>query len=176
MLKKGLLITGVLLFAFGVLMTSLFWASAESSCPSSANQVLAIESETVDYYLPYPGILPDHFLYPVKVIRDKILLFLTTDPMRRAERLLHFADKRIEAARLLAESGKTALAVKTAVAAEDLLGQAINQEKPATGLAKAVAKHAEVLLKIEHNLAGAEAAQIRQLRQETEEWHSKLPI
>ena len=34
----------------------------------------------VDYNLPYPGILPDHPLYPLQKIRDWLLVTFTRDP------------------------------------------------------------------------------------------------
>lgn len=168
MLKKSLLISSVLLFAFGILLTSVLRASIESRQCLPTGQVLAAES--VDYFLPYPGILPGHFLYPIKVLRDKILLFLTTGKVKRAERLLHFADKRMEAARLLAQEGKGKLAVEAAIDSQKFLKQVVGEDSPLDQqlLGKAIAKHIEVLTEIEQSLTGDQADQIRQLRQQIE--------
>ena len=43
-------------------------------------------TESVNYQLPYPGrILPDHPLYFLKMIRDRIWLFFTTNSLKKAE-------------------------------------------------------------------------------------------
>lgn len=54
-----------------------------------------------EYQLPYPGILPNHPLYVLKVIRDRSLEFFTRDPMKKAQLYLLFADKRIFMAQLI---------------------------------------------------------------------------
>lgn len=59
------------------------------------------QSATVDYTLPYPGILPDSPLYFFKTLRDKIVSFLVTDPQKQAEFDLLQADKRLVAGRYL---------------------------------------------------------------------------
>ncbi len=110
----------------------------------------------VDYYLPYPGILPDHPLYWLKMLRDRILLTFTKKPEVKFERLLLYADKRIGAARALIEGGKTELGVSTTDKAEKYLEQALNlfieltREGKATPemkdtINKASQKHIEVL-------------------------------
>jgi len=44
----------------------------------------------------YPGnILPDNFLYPIKVFRDKMVSFFISDPQKKAEFDLLQADKRL---------------------------------------------------------------------------------
>ena len=150
-MKRVLLIVVSLVFAFGVLITS----ALQTSLP----MVRAQQPETVEYFLPYPGLLPGHFLYPIKMARDKILLFLTTEPVKKSERLLHFSDKRIEAARLLAEQDESELAASTAVKAEKYLEQAAEQMALAAAkaedtkplwekLSKASLKHEEILILI----------------------------
>lgn len=58
-------------------------------------------TQTVDYALAYPGILPDNPLYFFKTIRDKIVGFLIADPVKKAEFDLLQADKRLESGYLL---------------------------------------------------------------------------
>jgi len=165
MFKKAFLISASLVFAFGILVTSVLRTSAQTAV-NEESQVLAAKAK-VEYYLPYPGILPDHFLYPIKMIRDKILLFLTTEPLKRAQRLLHYADKMVEAARILVEGGKPELGVSTATKAEKYLEQAIAQERIANEkgkdtntllerLSKATLKHEEVLLEMSEKVTGSE--------------------
>ncbi|MBI4035154.1 MAG: hypothetical protein HY381_02045 [Candidatus Chisholmbacteria bacterium] len=79
------------------------------------------------YFLPDPGILPDHPLYWLKVVRDRVGLWLTTEPVARAERLLVYADRRMSEALSLSESGQGELAVVTAQRAEEYLARAVRQ-------------------------------------------------
>lgn len=58
---------------------------------------------TVEYALPYPGILPDHPLYWVKRMRDGILVFFTRGPSKQAELFLLFSNKKLVMGRLLWE-------------------------------------------------------------------------
>lgn len=57
-----------------------------------------------DYQLPYPGILPNHPLYTIKMFRDRALEVFTREPTRKAQLYLLFADKRIFAAQILSET------------------------------------------------------------------------
>jgi len=163
---KHLLIgLAALIFATGVLVTSVVSTTAQSS----SSRVLPAETEAelspeatvspepkVDYYLPYPGILPDNVLYPLKMLRDRILLWLTAEPVARAERFLLFADKRLGAGKALIEGGKEDLGIGTLSKGEKYLEQAIVQAEKAKEagkettalyekLAKATLKHQEVL-------------------------------
>ena len=71
-----------------------------------------------EYLLPYPGMLPDHSLYKIKVLRDKIILLLIRDPIKKAAKHLQMADKELFAALKLVEKDKIALAQQTAFKAE----------------------------------------------------------
>ena len=87
--------------------------------------------EEVDYQLTWPGILPGHILYPVKMLRDKVWLFLAYNPLKKAELYLKLADKRLWSADLLYDKGKSELAIETATKAEKYLERAIDQERVA---------------------------------------------
>jgi len=147
-LKKLILIFSLLVFAGGVLGASIWQTSAQSVSENfqltpvdnqtETESVLgqATEAEDFDYFEKYsspptyPGILPDHLLYPLKMIRDRILLFLTTDPLKKAELLLQLADKRVRAAEMLiTEKDKVDLGMETLTKAEKYLERAINQER-----------------------------------------------
>lgn len=65
------------------------------------------------YDLPYPGILPDHPLYFLKMIRDQLNLFFTRDYQKKATVYLLYSDKRVAASVLLLEKGKEKLALDT---------------------------------------------------------------
>lgn len=133
-------------------------------------------AQKVDYYLPYPGILPDHPLYWLKMVRDRVQLWLTTDSLQRAEKLLLYADKRLGAGWALVEGNKPDLGITTVTKAEKYLEQAVNlaqklgegekEVKFKAKLAKAVKKHEEVLSLIKGKTEGGEKAS--QLLEEVE--------
>lgn len=174
MFKKFILVTAALIFAFGILFTSI-WKTSTQTLQSSKvlaeeRLVISVSEESteegtesdekrVDYELTWPGILPDHFLYPIKMIRDRLWLWLTTEPLKKAELLLKFADKRIWSAQMLVEKGEVDLGISTATKAEKYLEKAIQQEEVARqkgtetrvfleNLSRATLKHEEVLLKV----------------------------
>lgn len=118
----------------------------------------------VDYALPYPGILPDHLLYPLKVLRDRILEFLIRDPLRKIDFYLLMADKRLNMGIFLRDKDKPALAETTVSKGEkyflkgvdqlEKVSQAGNTELPENIVAKyktASLKHQEVLEELKKN-------------------------
>lgn len=112
---------------------------------------------TADYNLPYPGILPNHKLYPLKAVRDRLLEFFTREPGKKAELYLLYADKRIHMAKILSDQKKWALAETTAGKAEKYLLQVRDrvEEAKAMGassnvgflhkIARAAKKHQQLL-------------------------------
>lgn len=157
MFRSTAIVLASLVFGLSVLFTSIFRTAAPQYVFSQPLPIVLGESTpsaTVDYYLPYPGILSDHFLWPIKAARDKIWLFVLRDPAKKAEVLLLFADKRVGMARELIKGGKPSLGVSTLTKAEKYLEEAFNEEEKAaargadTGqflekLAKAALKHQE---------------------------------
>ena len=167
MIRKISLGFAAVVFASGVLATSVIRTTAQTSplykiTPMVAGEKIEVAPEAtpapskVDYYLPYPGILPDHFLYPLKMIRDRVWLFLTRDSLKRTEVLLLFADKRVGAAKALIEGGQEQLGLSTITKAEKYLERAILQAEKVKAegrdvsalyekLTKATLKHEEIL-------------------------------
>jgi hypothetical protein len=80
-----------------------------------------VATKSADYLLPYPGILPDHPLYWLKMVRDRIRLSLTSDPAGKIDLLVLYADKRLGAGRALIEGNKKALGLTTITKAEKYL-------------------------------------------------------
>lgn len=175
MFKKIVLISAILVFAFGVLMTSVYQTSAQTLTPDLSPNSLEFEvgedeveatettKESVQYDLAYPGILPGHLLYPLKMIRDRVWLFLTTDSLKKAELLLKLADKRIWAAQMLVDQDKMELGVSTVTKAEKYLERVVDQEEIAREAGKdtaallerlslAALKHEEVVLLIKEQV------------------------
>ncbi len=173
MFKKIILVTAALFFSLGILTTSVYRTAAVDNPQSPSLKFDVTEEseeatlevkELVDYDLTYPGLLPDHFLYPLKMVRDRIWLWLTTDPLKKAELLLRLADKRIWSAQMLMDKENVELAVSTVTKAEKYLEQAVDQEEVAREkkkdtkaflekLAQAGLKHEEVLLGIRQKVS-----------------------
>jgi len=113
-----------------------------------------------DYTLPYPGILPDNPLYPLKMIRDKIVSIFISDPLKKAEFNLLMADKRINSGKYLKDKQNFSLVESTISKGQNYLEQAIEvviREKSqgkdisviANRINKASLKHEEVIKEIE---------------------------
>lgn len=109
------------------------------------------------YELPHPGIAPDNPLYPVKMMRDKLLIFVNQDNITRAQYYLLLSDKQTNAGSFLSEEKKYQLAGETFLKAERDYGSALVSIKAAldlgdqanmefiTKLTKSNQKHAQVM-------------------------------
>lgn len=136
-------------FSLLIVFTSFSFAKEEKSATPAA-------SPKIEYNLPYPGILPDHPLYFLKMARDRVLGWFITDPLKKAEYNLLMADKRLNSGLSLLEKGKTDLAEPTFSKGEKYLEKALDEAEEAqkvgrdTGalmskLSLATLKHQEVL-------------------------------
>lgn len=135
---------------FAILVVSILSATTNPKAASQPSFFGPVVPEVkVEYYLPYPGILPDSPVYKIKAVRDQIRLWTTFDPTKKARLQLLYADKRINAARVLMEGGKSALAISTATKAEKYLESAVKaslyNKEMLTVLAKSIARHKEIL-------------------------------
>ncbi len=89
-----------------VLASFLFYTKIFAVTPPAAVTPAPVVPK-VEYNLPYPGILPDHPLYFLKQLRDKILDFLITDPVKKAEFYILQADKRLSMGIALTDEKKS---------------------------------------------------------------------
>jgi hypothetical protein len=80
---------------------------------ASSDQLIKTPEEKVIYDLPYPGLLPDSPLYPAKIIRDQMTIFLTRDNFKKAQLYLLYSDKRVAMSLVLAKKGKNQLVIDT---------------------------------------------------------------
>lgn len=136
-IKIGKILVTSLALVFGFLILFISLVRTVNSQMKSQNYQVEFFSEEgqnsadqkVNYYLPYPGILPDHFLYPLKMIRDRLLVFLTEDPLKKGQLFLLYADKRLAAGKSLFEKGKVDLGITTITKAEKYLEKALIQEE-----------------------------------------------
>ena len=165
MFRKIVVSSLVLAFAFGILLISIFrTASVKYQFNNTGKQinakVLEGVTELVDYNLPFPGkVLPDSPLWSLKALRDRIWLLVTTNPSRKAELKLLFADKRLGSAIVLFDKEKFEEGLTTLTKAEQYLEEAGWQEEENRKkgietsdflqiLAKASLKHYEVMQNI----------------------------
>lgn len=111
-----------LLFFGLILVSATPVASAQISTSSGQNK-------TVDYALPYPGLLSDSPLYFVKALRDRIVEIFIADPLKKADFYLLAADKRLAEGSLLFDKGssKYSLAESTISKGENYFEKGIGQ-------------------------------------------------
>lgn len=165
MFRRVVAILSAVVLAVAILVVSVLRAaSVNYRFNASSSTVLGEGTEVtkinINYEFPYPGrILPDHPLWPVKALRDKLWTILTINSSRRMELLLLFADKRIASSKVLFEREKPELAFSTLTKAEKYLEAAakaeIEERKKGTDtknfltqLANASLKHREVINEI----------------------------
>jgi len=113
----------LLAFSFLIFLLSFNISFAEILSPTPTPQV--------NYELPYPGLLPDSPLYFLRMIRDKIVGFLISDPLKKAEFNLLQADKRLNASIYIFNKGKTSLALSTVSKAENYFSEALDKMRDA---------------------------------------------
>jgi hypothetical protein len=177
MLKKFVPLTAVLIFALSILLVSirrttvaappsLAAASLKFSVsPLPSPQATVSSPAKVDYFLVYPGILPDSPLYKVKMVRDQVWVWLTTGAIERANLFLLYADKRLGAGKALIEGNKAGLGISTILKGEKYLEKAIAETQKAKKEGKdinvlggklrtALLKHEEVLLTLKERASG----------------------
>ena len=136
MLKRIALIFTAFFFAFAILsisvlrcsdVTKFAFSASPTSTPEGTDQKVEIK---IDYVLPYPGkILPDSPLWYLKALRDRVQFFVTSNPSRKSELSLLYADKRLGASRLLFEKDKPSLGLTTLTKGEKYLEKALLLEE-----------------------------------------------
>jgi len=178
MIKKIFTLLAVFAFALGILFISVH-KSTVSAVTSGSNSVARLKPTAiptsppvvpttppkVDYFMAYPGVLPDSPIYKLKMIRDKFWLWLTTDSVKKGELLLHYADKRVGAAKALIEGNQVPLGIETLTKGEKYLEQSIWEAEKAkknnkdlgilgATLRKATLKHEEIILELKSKVNG----------------------
>lgn len=93
---------------------------------------------TVEYQLPYPGILPGSPLYSIKMVRDRIMEILISDPIRKSNFYLLQADKRMASALMLYEKGDDKMAETTLTKAQKYLEKSLSKAQEAKNSGKDV--------------------------------------
>lgn len=168
MVKIKLLFLCLLIFFFFISKISL--AQESEITPLVIITETPEIKKTVDYDLPYPGLLPDSSLYVLKTLRDKIISFIISSPLKKAEFSLLQADKRLNASVYLFNAAgkneeKIKLAISTISKAENYFHEAISEIKKVNGqeisarsltekLLNASKKHQEVISLLEEKSKG----------------------
>lgn len=162
-MKKIITLIFLLLFLLVVSPSS----AQENITTSSAESLVSSSEATIDYQLPYPGLLPDNPLYVLKSIRDRVVSFLISDPLKKAEFDLLAADKRVNVGLYTFNKGKYDLAESTISKGENYFEESIKKTEEAKKqgmvtidmgkkLYQAAKKHKEVIKNMEEKAPNGE--------------------
>lgn len=102
----------IYLLSFIVIVPFLFYIINASTLLTNSQPINLSQGKVV-YDLPYPGILPDHPLYFVKMLRDRLVDLATRDNTKKSELYLLYSDKRFASAITLSDKGKFNLAISS---------------------------------------------------------------
>lgn len=161
-MKKIVFISMISLFMSCVPVAA--WAVTPTTIPLTIaptnSQELPIISQANEYVLPFPGMLPDHPLYTLKVIRDSILEKLIVDPTRKTEFYILQADKRLQMGTMLIAKGNLTLGESTVSKGEKYLHKAVQTIRDSKSIGvgmppyvleraeKSLNKHEEIVLRL----------------------------
>ena len=95
-----------LLFSFFLIASTLTAVLSVENQDSTKAAALDFEKQVREYSLAYPGMLPDNPMYFIKATRDRIVEFLISDPLKKAQFHLLQTDKRIAAVSYLVPQRK----------------------------------------------------------------------
>ena len=134
MLVKLFAYSLTLFAAFSILFISVLRTASvkyELTTPLPIQDISSSEDDIdINYYLPYSGrIHPDSLLWSLKVLRDRVWLGVITEPTRKIELKLLFADKRLGSSEILFRKGKIEEGLSTLVKAEKYLEDASISEE-----------------------------------------------
>lgn len=151
-----------------IILSATFFINLQNAYAQDAVTPSASPNRTIDYSLPYPGILPDNPLYFMKALRDKVVSFFISNPLKKAEFNLLMADVRLNAAQYLFAKGesKYSLAETTISKGENYFYNSlimVNEAKQqgmrvddfASKLIIASQKHQQVIKELESKSSGA---------------------
>jgi hypothetical protein len=174
---SGLVIFIALLFGSGILTLSIWKASITTLRISTYRVPPTIVNDGVEnggeaesgYQLPVVKYLPGQPVYYLKMIQDRVSLWLTPGGKHKAELLMGYADERIATAEQLLDRGEAGIGVTTAGKGEKYFQQAIDEMRRAEKrgenvtdlrekMAGAIFKHHEILSEMQGELQGHEPA------------------
>lgn len=142
-------------------------------------------AEKSEYLLPYAGILPDHPLYFLKILRDRIIDFLIVDSLKKAEFTLLQGDKRLSAGIALVEKGKPELAESTVSKGHNYLSRSLDSYNKAKSegkdvmgftvkLTSALEKHETTLFDLANKTSGGVKDRFTQMANDVAKYRESL--
>lgn len=135
MIRQIPIVLTIVFLSFAVLFVSITQTAQVKysfTGPTSGSTEVLGDKVSVNYHFPYPGrIAPDHPLWSLKAIRDRVWILITPKAERRAELDLLFANKRMVSADLLFKADKPELALSVLTKAEKYLESALIEEENA---------------------------------------------
>lgn len=184
MKTRSIFVIAVLLFL--VYLPSYSYAQEEQAS-SSPKQAVTPTQTPIDYKLPYPGILPDNPLYFIKTFRDRLVGFLISDPVRKAEFDVLQADKRIGMGDLLVDKKKWDLSYSTISKGENYFQEAIdnaqlskkehkNVSATVRKLSASIQKHIQVTTSLVKKVPSQKKQEFISLEERAEELEKKVKL
>ncbi len=176
---RRLLITVLVLYFARLFVVAPVFAVSSNAPPAA----VPLTTPSIDYALPYPGMLPDSPFYFLKVARDRIMLWIIRDPIQRSFYGLLLADKRLAAGQVLINTGKTSLGVTTVSEAEVYFRQAVQEDLNVRNrdtadltakLTVSGSKHAEIINNLGTKLTGPDFDNLRKAYQDNQDSLSRV--
>lgn len=144
------------LLFFALLVSTLIFTTSVGAILAPVNNLANEQNHPIEYNLTYPGLLPDHPLYAIKTLRDRMLEWLTRDNIKKIHLYLLLSDKRLTMGKTLIEKGNNQLGITTfskgekylLLAATTMVTLKSHQDLPpglSDKLALAARKHDEVI-------------------------------
>lgn len=118
-MKKLFVFLAVFSVFISVITSTVMAQDAEEKIQEDAEKKGTDSAKIIQYDLAYPGILPDHPLYKLKVLRNKLTALLINDPKKKVDFYLLQADKGIHAGAMLVDKKEVELAKDTLFKAEN---------------------------------------------------------
>jgi len=116
----------LILIVFLIIFSTPTFAKTEIPMPTVSTTPSPV-LEMIDYQLPYPGILPGSPLYSLKMVRDRIIELLISDPLKKANFYILQADKRVASSLLLFEKGNNSLGQSTISKGQNYLEKSLER-------------------------------------------------
>jgi hypothetical protein len=130
----------IVLGCVSVLSHNVMAQSEEQGLENPASSVTSV-TEELEYTLPYPGILLDHPLYFIKMVRDSIMRMFMSNPVKQIEFSLLQSDKFLAMALVFANTGKWDRAGQAILLSQKDMEQAIKEVTTARGSGVQVPSH-----------------------------------
>jgi hypothetical protein len=119
MKKVGLrILLGIFLF-LGLSVRTFAIEASLAPINSVVDTTIPANQPTIDYTLPYPGMLTNHPLYFLKQVRDQLMLTFINDPVAKTQFYLLQSDKFLSMAMTYANTKNASLEIKNTVLQAD---------------------------------------------------------